>query len=79
MYVGQYEERRADDPHYAKIYDMVSDTKNLESKLRSRHYTSLRLSVEVLNEEDHLTVAPRGFTRGLSYLLPEPEGVSDRK
>jgi hypothetical protein len=24
----------------------------------------------VLDEEGHLTVAPRGFTRGLLYLLP---------
>jgi len=70
MYVGQYEEVRGGDPRYAKTYNMVSDTRLIEAKLRFRNYASLRLNVETFNDEDHLSVAPRGFTHGLAYLLP---------
>ena len=38
---------------------------NLSSK-----YPNLNLKSVVLDDEDHLTVAPRGFTQGLKYLLP---------
>jgi len=50
---------------------MVSDTKALEAALKSRRYPSLKLRVDILNNENHLTVAPRGFTQGLLYLLPD--------
>ena len=72
MYVGEYEEMRPGDPRYAKDVDMVTDTRTMDRVLRSRNYPSLRMEVEVLNDEDHVTVAPRGFTRGLKYLLPVP-------
>lgn len=70
MYIGEYEEMRPGDPRYAKDVNMVTDTRAMDRALRSRNYPSLRLETEVLNDEDHFTVAPRGFTHGLKYLLP---------
>ena len=70
MYIGEYEEMRPGDPRYAKDVNMVTDTRTMDRALRSRTYPSLRMETEVLNDEDHFTVAPRGFTRGLQYLLP---------
>ena len=69
MYVGQYEETKPGDPRYAKEVDMVSDARRMERSLRSRNYPSLRLTLEVLNDEDHMSIAPRGFTHGLKALL----------
>lgn len=66
MYVGQYEARR-----YGKAYDMVSDAERMAQTMRARHYPSLQLSLDVLNDEDHLSVAPRGFIHGLKMLLAE--------
>ncbi|MBB5736386.1 hypothetical protein FHT09_002126 [Xanthomonas arboricola] len=37
--------------------------------LRAAQYPSLQLELEVLNDEDHLSVAPRGITHGLKFLL----------
>ncbi|MBU0822960.1 MAG: alpha/beta hydrolase [Alphaproteobacteria bacterium] len=70
MYIGEYEEMRPGDPRYAKDVNMVTDTRAMDRALRSRNYPSLRIKAEVLNDEDHFTVAPRGFTHGLKYLLP---------
>ena len=64
MYVGEYEERT-----FGKRYNMVSDARGMEKSLKSRNYPSLRVKLDVLNDEDHLSVAPRGFTQGLKYLL----------
>lgn len=64
MYVGEYEARA-----FGKRYDMVSDAQRMEKTLRMRRYPSLRLRLDVLPGEDHLSVAPRGFTHGLNYLL----------
>lgn len=41
--------------------------------LRVHGYPSLRLQLDVLNDEDHLSVAPRGLTQGLKYLPGGPE------
>ncbi len=71
MYIGEYEfpgEGRRN-----TRYDMVGDNARFEAGLASRGYPSLTLSNEVLNDEDHLTVAPRGFTKGLLALLPAPD------
>jgi len=68
MYIGEYEF-----PGSGRLntrYDMVGDNARFEERLRSRDYRSLTLTSEVLNEEDHLTVAPRGFTRALMAVLP---------
>lgn len=71
MYIGEFEvpgvERRRN------IYDMVGDNARFAARLQSRNYQSLSLSSEVLNDEDHLTVAPRGITKGLLALLPAPQ------
>lgn len=69
MYVGEYEDIRPGDPRYAKRYNMVSDARKMEQALNSRSYPSLRIKLDVLNDEDHLSVAPRGFTKGLQFLL----------
>ena len=70
MYVGEYEQVRPDDPRYAgNKNDMVTDLQAFAKTLRSRQYPSLHLETEVLNDEDHLSVAPRGATHGLERLL----------
>ncbi|MCC4609790.1 alpha/beta hydrolase-fold protein [Xanthomonas campestris] len=64
LYVGEYEQVR-----YHKNYDMVPDARRMVQTLRTRHYPSLRIDLDVLNDEDHLSVAPRGATHGLKTLL----------
>lgn len=70
LYVGAFEALRKGDPRYNQTVDMVADNRALETALRSRKYPGLTLRSEVLNDEDHLTVAPRGFMHALKYLLP---------
>ncbi len=70
LYVGEYEALRKGDRRYSQSVDMVADNQALEKALKDRKYPSLNLKSVVLNDEDHLTVAPRGFTQGLRYLLP---------
>jgi predicted alpha/beta superfamily hydrolase len=69
LYVGAYEALRKGDRRYNQSVDMVADNKAFEAALKSRHYPNLQLKSVVLEDEDHLTVAPRGFTQGLKYLL----------
>ena len=69
MYVG---EREA--PAFGNDADMVADAKNMQAALRAHNYPSLRLKLDVLNDEDHLSVAPRGLTHGLKYLLVKQPG-----
>ena len=59
-------------PAFGNDADMVADAKNMQAALRAHNYPSLRLQLDVLNDEDHLSVAPRGFTQGLKFLLAEP-------
>lgn len=68
MYVGQYEDIKPD-PRYAKRHNMVTDARRMTEALRSRGYPSLRMKLDVMDDEDHLSVAPSGFTRGLKYQL----------
>lgn len=70
LYVGDYEALRKGDRRYSQSVDMVADNKALEKALKDRKYPKLSLKSVVLNDEDHLSVAPRGFTQGLKYLLP---------
>lgn len=70
LYVGEYEAQRKGDRRYSQSVDMVADNQALEKALKGRKYPNLNLKSVVLNDEDHLTVAPRGFTQGLKYLLP---------
>ena len=68
MYIGEYEtpgpSRR--NPNI----DMVGDVRSMERILKSRGYARLRVQSVVLSDEDHLTVAPVGFTRALMAVLP---------
>ncbi|CAN7394007.1 alpha/beta hydrolase-fold protein [Bosea sp. LjRoot90] len=70
LYVGEYETVRKGDPRFNKTADMVGDNHAFEKALKDRKYPGLSVKSVVLNDEDHLTVAPRGFTQGLRYLLP---------
>ena len=70
LYVGAYEALHKGDRRYNQTVDMVADNQALEAALLSRKYSSLKLKSVILNDEDHLTVAPRGFTQALKYLLP---------
>ena len=70
LYVGEYEALRRGDRRYSQSVDMVADNRTLETTLRGRKYPNLSLKSVVLDDEDHLSVAPRGFTQGLRYLLP---------
>lgn len=65
MYVGEYETNR-----FNRTNDLVADNRELAGRLKKRKYPNLVLKSDVLNDEDHLSVAPRGFTHGLKYLLP---------
>jgi predicted alpha/beta superfamily hydrolase len=71
MYIGEYEFPGSGRRNTR--YDMVGDNARFEDRLRSRNYQGLTLTSEVLNDEDHLTVAPRGFTRALTAVLPAPD------
>jgi hypothetical protein len=52
---------------------MVADNRAFADILRSRGYRGLKLQADVLADEDHMSVAPRGFTQGLLYTLPAEE------
>jgi len=73
MYVGEYEDMKPGDPRFAKRHNMVSDARRMARQLVARQYPSLRLKLDVLNDEDHLSVAPRGFSKGLMHLLAAPK------
>jgi predicted alpha/beta superfamily hydrolase len=69
MYVGGYEapgpsSRNTTGP------DMVADVKTMERVLKSHGYPGLKVRSTVLEDEDHLTVAPVGFTRAMMAVLP---------
>lgn len=68
MYVGEQET-----PAFGNDADMVADARRMHGALRAQGYPSLRLQLDVLNDEDHLSVAPRGLTQGLKYLLGGPQ------
>lgn len=69
MYVGGYEGPGAG-PRYSTGADMVGDMRAMERALTSHDYPGLTVSSVVLEGEDHLTVAPVGFTRALMAVLP---------
>lgn len=68
MYIGAWEVPGGDSRN-API-DMVGDMRTMERVLTSRAYPGLRVRSTVLEDEDHLTVAPVGFTRALLAVLP---------
>lgn len=68
MYIGEYEVP-GPSTRNASV-DMVGDVRTMEQVLESRGYSSLKVRSAVLADEDHLTVAPVGFTRALMAVLP---------
>lgn len=74
LYIGEYEAtRKGDKRYYQDFFDMVLDNQSFAQTLEKRAYPNLKLKSDILNDEDHVTVAPRGFTKGLLYLLPAEE------
>lgn len=69
MYVGGYE-TPGTHPRNNRETDLVGDMRAMERNLRSRGYPGLRVQSIALEDEDHLTVAPVGFTRALRAVLP---------
>lgn len=69
MYVGSFETVR-NEPRYGKEIDMVGDMHEFAKRLKSRNYPGLTVATDVVHDEDHLTVFPSGFTRGLLTMLP---------
>lgn len=65
MYIGEQETRGL-----RGRYDMVDDNRRFEQVLKSRRYPGLEITSAEIKGEDHLTVAPIGFMRGLEALLP---------
>ena len=70
LYTGEYEAVRKGDSRFNQETDLVADSRAFAETLRKRGYPGLVLEDEVLNGEDHVSVAPRGFTRALKVLLP---------
>lgn len=70
LYVGELEALRRGEAGYQQQVDMVADNETLAAHLRARRDPGLALRSDVLRDEDHLSVAPRGFTRGLLHVLP---------
>jgi len=70
LYTGEYEAVRKGDARFNQETDLVADSRAFAAVLRKRGYPGLVLEDEVLNGEDHVSVAPRGFTRALKVLLP---------
>ncbi|MBA3049723.1 MAG: alpha/beta hydrolase [Alphaproteobacteria bacterium] len=68
MYIGEYETPGPSSRNTS--VNMVGDLRTMERVLQSRGYASLRVRSVVLSDEDHLTVAPAGFTRALMAVLP---------
>lgn len=69
MYIGGWEIPGPDRRNTSDA-DMVGDVRRMEETLQSRHYPGLMVRSVVLTDEDHLTVAPVGFTRALMAVLP---------
>jgi predicted alpha/beta superfamily hydrolase len=69
MYIGDWEVPGPDRRNTSGA-DMVADVRAMERTLKSRNYPHLTVQSLVLQDEDHLTVAPVGFTRALMAVLP---------
>lgn len=69
LYIGAFETVKAGDARYIDT-DMVGDMRRFEQALKARGYPGLTLASTVIDGEDHLTVFPSGFTRGIKRALP---------
>lgn len=72
LYIGAFETVKPGDARYVDT-DMVGDTRRFEQVLKARGYPGLTITSTVIDGEDHLTVFPSGFTRGIKRALP-PKG-----
>jgi predicted alpha/beta superfamily hydrolase len=68
MYIGGWEVPGPDRRNTSEN-DMVADVRTMERTLKSHAYPNLTVRSVVLEDEDHLSVAPVGFTRALEALL----------
>ena len=70
--IGSFEtvNRESDNPRFDRKTDMIGDLRAFEQALRSRSYPGLRLTTEIVGDEDHLTVFPSIITRGLLWAVP---------
>ena len=69
MFIGEYETPGLGPAKDPNRYDMVTDTQDFAKVLQSHNYPSLKVKYEVLNDEDHGTIAPRGYTHALQHFL----------
>ena len=69
MYIGGWEVPGPDRRNTTDT-DMVGDVRRMEETLKARNYPGLKVQSVLLTDEDHLTVAPVGFTRALMTVLP---------
>ena len=69
--VGGYEtlKPQSHDKHYQHSDDLVRDAQAFAKVLASRHYSGLKMQVQVFEGEDHQTMAPIVFTHGLLHAL----------
>ncbi len=72
LMIGGYERVNpaSKNPRYLKEVDMVADMLAWQKQLQGRRYPNLEIRSKVLEDEDHLTVAPNIITRGLLWALP---------
>ena len=78
VYIGDFEVP-GPSPRNTDDVDMVGDVQAFEAALESRSYPGLTIRSAVLEDEDHLTVAPRGFTQALMALLPALRRAGDTR
>lgn len=69
LYIGAFETVKAGDARYIDT-DMVGDTRRFEQALKARGYPGLTIASTIIDGEDHLSVFPGGFTRGIKRALP---------
>ncbi|MGC1304336.1 MAG: alpha/beta hydrolase-fold protein [Caulobacteraceae bacterium] len=75
MAVGGYETINPGDSRYNKTVDMVGDLRRLQQALAARRYPGLKLQMQVIQDEDHLSVFPAIATRGMKAILKPRTGT----
>lgn len=75
LLAGAFEALRPDsrNKRYSTRVDMVRDMKKFETQLKARRNPGLAIHAEVIQDEDHLTVAPAAITRGLMWAFGKPD------
>ncbi|TCR67318.1 alpha/beta hydrolase-fold protein [Bosea sp. BK604] len=72
MAIGSFEtmNKAAKNLRYSRTLDMIGDLQGFEKALAGRNYPGLKLTSQIIQDEDHLTVFPAIVTRGLQWALP---------